>query len=129
MKVLVLLKHFLNIMFIFQMSGTCNMKSTSEILCKVPEASSTVASILNSQQNTSPSRRKRQVCTGANCIETKVYVKLDGIEYKFSLSYFRDPTINKFGGDSIRLYPSDTHKLIITVCNIVQITSSLTNWL
>lgn len=92
-----------------QNRGICDMKSETEIVCKVPEASDSV----KRQVNTSRRRRKRETCS--NCMQTtEVYVKLDGVEHSFRLSYYQDPTINKFD-NQVKLYPKETHELIISV--------------
>lgn len=83
----------------------------TEILCPLPPAPDDVKKLVNSTEPNSSGRRKKRAASDS---KVEIVVKLDGIESTFTITYFQDPTINKFG-DRVHLYSTDTQELTISV--------------
>ncbi|WAR26133.1 PLXB1-like protein, partial [Mya arenaria] len=80
---------------------------TDEMLCKIPRAPTQVKEQLDDE----PSRKKRAAdCDG--CVSVDIIISLDGVEKSFTLSYYHDPSIYKFG-DGVVLFSSEEQYLKI----------------
>ncbi|XP_052779252.1 plexin-A1-like isoform X2 [Mya arenaria] len=116
--------------------------SADQVLCEVPPATPGIRSALGNSNPSNSQRKKRSNhCDG--CVTVKIIVKLDGVESSFTISYFHDPSINKFD-NNVLLYETDQqyleiegenlnlvaamHDINITIglgeCNVVELTGT-----
>ncbi|XP_060561912.1 plexin-B1-like isoform X2 [Ruditapes philippinarum] len=88
----------------------CNISSSTEMLCKAPEAPKSVKSAITNMINSR--RRKRSDCSA--CIKVIVKVYLDGYSKAFDITYYRDPSLYKFEDkNNVHLFDNDQQKLTI----------------
>ncbi|XP_052780110.1 plexin-B2-like isoform X2 [Mya arenaria] len=116
--------------------------SADQVLCKVPNATVGVRNALESNTPSNSQRKKRSShCDG--CVTVDILVKLDGVESHFTISYYHDPSINKFD-ENVLLYQTDQqyleikgenlnlvaemHDINVTIglgeCNVVELTGT-----
>ncbi|XP_045169868.2 hepatocyte growth factor receptor-like isoform X2 [Mercenaria mercenaria] len=74
--------------------SVCAIQSASVTICKVPKAPETLANELAKEQ--SDRRGKRSDCS--ECIEVEIVLYLDGVMENFTITYYRDPSVDKLPG-------------------------------
>ncbi|XP_052781269.1 plexin-B2-like [Mya arenaria] len=85
----------------------CEISKQDQMICKIPRAPTTVKEQLDDE----PSRKKRVAdCDG--CVSVDIIISLDGVEKSFTLSYYHDPSFNKFG-DGVVLFSTKKQYLRI----------------
>ncbi|XP_053374104.1 plexin-B-like [Mercenaria mercenaria] len=90
--------------------SVCTIQSSSVTICKVPKAPETLANELAKYQ--SGGRRKRLDCL--ECREAEIILYLDGVTETFTITYFRDPSIDKLPGkDNVVSLQSENLRLTI----------------